>query len=76
MRVYTTKKTIVNLKHFQCCAAHVNALLNLQQMTPNLPLEIDSNDQYKRYIPIHEVYLERDSDILVLNAQEAAVSKG
>jgi len=75
MRVFTNKNAIANLKHFKYCLKNYERLLDLQQEVPNLPLEIESETAYKRYIPISSLNLEKFSEILNLNAHDAAFVK-
>ena len=70
MRVYTSRKTIVDLKHFRYCAKHYGMLLTLQQETPNLMLEV--NDLERRsFIPIHQLDLEESC---LLHARAGALA--
>lgn len=75
MRVYTTKHSIVKLKHFQYCKPNYNRLLDLQQVVPNLPLEIETDSVGRKFVPICELDLEKFSSILALNPCDAAFVK-
>ena len=69
MRVYTSRKTIVDLKHFRYCAKHYGMLLTLQQETPNLMLEV--NDLERRsFIPIHQLDLDDRFSVIRLNPND------
>ena len=75
MRVYTSKKSIVNIKHFHFCTKDYTTLLALQNDHPNLALEVDNGDAFSTYIRINQIDLENRLELMALNAHEAAVSK-
>lgn len=46
LKVPTVRKTYVTLKHFEYTYAHLELLKNIQQLAPNLPLEVVPPDQH------------------------------
>jgi hypothetical protein len=70
MRVYTTRRTIVDLKHFRYCSKHYRMLLTLQQEAPNLMLEVNTPDR-SALIPIHQIDLEDQYALIGLNPNDA-----
>jgi hypothetical protein len=70
MRVYTTLKTIIDLKHFRYCAKHYRMLLTLQQEAPNLMLEFGGVGR-AGLIPIHQIDLEDQFALISLNPNDA-----
>jgi hypothetical protein len=70
MRVFTTKKSIVDLKHFRYCAKHYDMLLTLQQETPNLMLEVNQQNQ-RAFVPIHQLDLDDPRSVSGLNPNDA-----
>ena len=61
MKVQTVKKTYVILLHFDHTFAHLELLQKLQQLSPNLPLEVkppDGKAHLRQFIPIHSVELD------------------
>lgn len=70
MRVYTTRRTIVDLKHFRYCSKHYSMLLTLQQEAPNLMLEV-GNAGKQALIPIHQIDLEDQLAVIGLNPNDA-----
>jgi hypothetical protein len=74
MRVYTTRKTIVDLKHFRYCSKHYRMLLTLQQEAPNMMLELKqpfSGQSATGAIPIHQLDLEDQLALIGLNPNDA-----
>ena len=69
MRVYTYKKTIVDIRHFRFCSKHYQLLLTLQREMPNMLLESAAADGQK-FIPIHTLNLEDQIAIRDLNPNE------
>jgi hypothetical protein len=50
-------------------------LTDLQQIAPNLPLRVKS-EEYGKFIPISTLNLENPYEIIKLNGHESMVSKG
>jgi hypothetical protein len=70
MRCYTSKKTIVDLKHFRYCSKHYRMLLTLQQEAPNMMLEVNHPGS-QALIPIHQLDLEDQLALIGLNPNDA-----
>jgi hypothetical protein len=70
MRAFTTKRTIVDIKHFRYCSKHYGMLLSLQQETPNLMLEVNASER-GALIPIHQLDLEDQVALIGLNPNDA-----
>ena len=66
MRVFTNRKQIVDLKHFRYCTGHYHILLELQQETPNMLLELCGHDA-RTFVPIHQLDLDDRLGMITLN---------
>lgn len=75
MRVLTHNKCIVELVDFQYSASNYRMLTDLQQIAPNLPLRVKS-EEYGKFIPISTLNLENPYEIIKINGHESMVSKG
>jgi hypothetical protein len=61
LKVPTVRKTYVVLLHFENTFPHIETLQKLQQLVPNLPLEVkppDNMAHLRQFIPIHSVELD------------------
>ncbi len=74
MRVFTTRKKIVCLKHFQFSFMSYQLLMHIQSQVPNLLLEIVPDltpmtmHDLHQFIPAHELDLERFQALSLINA--------
>lgn len=73
MRVYTHDKRIVKLKHFQFCYLSYALLLNIQQVVPNLLIEIEPSayptrqSELHQFVPAYQLNLENHRALSLIN---------